>query len=91
VKLKWSTWYIWKLSSHIIFNMFPVGKSRMARSSSSPASSAVEGTEENVGGDDDNGEHGSQDVLVIPFTPNVGESVGLIAEQKVCVTTLWYL
>ncbi|XP_033609834.1 GTPase-activating protein and VPS9 domain-containing protein 1 isoform X3 [Cryptotermes secundus] len=60
-----------------------VGKGRIARSSSSPASSTVEGTEENVGGDDDNGEHGSQDVLVIPFTPNVGESVGLIAEQKI--------
>jgi hypothetical protein len=83
------SWYTWKLGCDIIFNVFPVGKGRIARSSSSPASSAVEGTEENVGGDEDNGEHGSQDVLVIPFTPNVGESVGLIAEQKVSMTTLF--
>lgn len=61
----------------------------MARSSSSPASSInVEGTEESVGGDEDNGEHGNQDVLVIPFSPSVGESVGLIAEQKVSMTTV---
>lgn len=61
----------------------------MARSSSSPASSTtVEGTEEIMGGDEDNGERGSQDVLVIPFTPNVGENVGLIAEQKVSMTTV---
>lgn len=61
----------------------------MARTSSSPASSTtVEGTEESIGGEEDNGERGSQDVLVIPFTPNVGESVGLIAEQKVSMTTL---
>jgi hypothetical protein len=64
--------------------VFLVGKGRAARSSSSPASSTtVEGIEESVGGDDDNGDCGTQDVLVIPFTPNVGESVGLIAEQKV--------
>lgn len=81
----------WKLGYDIMFNVFPVGKGRIARSSSTPASSTVEGTEENVGGDEDNGEHGSQDVLVIPFTPNVGESVGLIAEQKVSMTTLCYL
>ncbi|XP_021936373.1 receptor-mediated endocytosis protein 6 homolog isoform X2 [Zootermopsis nevadensis] len=61
-----------------------VGKGRVARTSSSPASSTtVEGTEESIGGEEDNGERGSQDVLVIPFTPNVGESVGLIAEQKI--------
>ncbi|GFG38782.1 hypothetical protein Cfor_08237 [Coptotermes formosanus] len=61
-----------------------VGKGRASRSSSSPASStSVEGIEENVGGDDDNGERRTHDVLVIPFTPNVGETVGLIAEQKI--------
>lgn len=26
----------------------------------------------------------SQDVLVIPFGPTIGESVGLLSEQKVC-------
>lgn len=70
-----------------VFLVFPVGKGRASRSSSSPASStSVEGIEENVGGDDDNGERRTHDVLVIPFTPNVGETVGLIAEQKVSVT-----
>jgi hypothetical protein len=69
--------------------VFQVGKGRAVRSSSSPApSTTVEGTEESVGGDEDTGEHGSQDVLVIPFTPNVGESVGLIAEQKVSMTSV---
>lgn len=27
----------------------------------------------------------SQDVLVIPFGPTIGESVGLLSEQKVCI------
>lgn len=27
----------------------------------------------------------SQDVLVIPFGPIIGESVGLLSEQKVCI------
>jgi hypothetical protein len=48
----------------------------------------VEGIEESVGGDEDNGERGSQGVLVIPFTPNIGDRVGLIAEQKVWMTTV---
>lgn len=68
--------------------MFQVGKGRAARSSSSATPTTVEGIEDNMGGDDDNGEHGTQDVLVIPFTPNVGESVGLIAEQKVSMTVV---
>jgi len=68
--------------------VFQVGKGRAARSSSSATSTTVEGIEDNMGGDDDNGEHGTQDVLVIPFTPNVGESVGLIAEQKVSMTVV---
>jgi len=68
--------------------VFQVGKGRAARSASSATSTTVEGIEDNVGGDDDNGEHGTQDVLVIPFTPNVGESVGLIAEQKVSMTVV---
>jgi len=67
--------------------VFQVGKGRAARSSSA-TSTTIEGIEDNVGGDDDNGEHGTQDVLVIPFTPNVGESVGLIAEQKVSMTVV---
>ena len=64
--------------------LFTVGKARVTRSSSSPASSTTaEGNEETLGGDEEGGDHGSQDVLVIPFTPNVGETIGLIAEQKV--------
>jgi len=27
----------------------------------------------------------SHDVLVIPFGPTIGESVGLLSEQKVCI------
>lgn len=29
-------------------------------------------------------EKNTQDVLVIPFGPTIGESVGLLSEQKVC-------
>ncbi|XP_069695345.1 GTPase-activating protein and VPS9 domain-containing protein 1 [Periplaneta americana] len=61
-----------------------VGKNRATRSSSTPATtSTTETTEESVGIDEESGEQSSQDVLVIPFTPNVGESIGLIAEQKI--------
>jgi len=34
--------------------------------------------------EEENIEKNSQDVLIIPFSPIVGESVGLLSEQKVC-------
>lgn len=35
-------------------------------------------------------EKNSQDVLVIPFGPTIGESVGLLSEQKVCTHIFHY-
>nr|XP_033321965.1 GTPase-activating protein and VPS9 domain-containing protein 1 [Megalopta genalis] len=70
------------------------GKGSGARVSSS---SSYSSNATNDGGDEMNGvttpeeesiDKSSQDVLVIPFGPNVGEFVGLLSEQKVLCTEL---
>lgn len=39
--------------------------------------------------EDESSDKNSQDVLVIPFGPTIGESVGLLSEQKVRVYIIY--
>ncbi|XP_015108702.1 GTPase-activating protein and VPS9 domain-containing protein 1 [Diachasma alloeum] len=62
-----------------------VSRGRGGRISSASSSGAPDGAEETNGasGPEDDFPDKSQDVLVIPFGPVVGESVGLLSEQKI--------
>ncbi|KAK0172061.1 hypothetical protein PV328_005429 [Microctonus aethiopoides] len=64
-----------------------VGKNRSSRTSASSASGISTDGMEDVNGasgtEDDYGDKTLQEVLVIPFGPIIGESVGLLSEQKI--------
>lgn len=56
--------------------------------SSSPSNVTADMQDETNGTstpEDESSDKNSQDVLVIPFGPTTGESVGLLSEQKVSV------
>ncbi|KAL2750898.1 receptor-mediated endocytosis protein 6 [Vespula maculifrons] len=62
------------------------GKDRVTRMSSSPSNVTADMQDETNGTstpEDESSDKNSQDVLVIPFGPTTGESVGLLSEQKV--------
>lgn len=67
---------------------FIIGKGRGIRMTTFSPNVTTENVEETNGTSTPEEEildKNSQDVLVIPFGPTIGESVGLLSEQKVCI------
>lgn len=71
-----------------------VGKGRGTRVTTSAGLNAIDGTENAncvSGPEDDTLDKSPQEVLVIPFVSNFGETVGLLSEQKVLLSIVRFL